>query len=398
LPRLLSAVVLVLVAWIVATGLRFAVRKSLAATRLDQRLAAEVGPEEGRTPPSQMVGESVYWLVFLLFLPAILDALALEGLLGPVNQLLNKVLAFLPNLFVALIILAVGWLVARVAQRVVSSLLAAIGTDSFGERLGLHRVLGERRLSSLLSLVVYVLVLVPVVIATLEALKIDAVTAPASRMLESLLAAVPRIFAAGLVLFVAYLLARLVSDLVARLLKGIGFDSALARLGFSRAAEVARPDAPEPQATRVQQPSDLVGLVVMAAVMLFAVIEALRLLEFEMLAELVTDFTLFAANVLVGVLIFGLGLYLANLAANAIHGSGTANAGVLAMLSRVAILGLAGAMALRQAGLAEDIINLAFGLLVGSVAVAAAIAFGIGGRELAARYLDDWSRHLSDRR
>ena len=51
-------------------------------------------------------------------------------------------------------------------------------------------------------------------------------------------------------------------------------------------------------------------------------------------------------------------------------------------------------MALRQMGLANEIISLAFGLTLGAVAVAVAIAFGLGGREIAARQLDGWVRSL----
>jgi hypothetical protein len=53
---------------------------------------------------------------------------------------------------------------------------------------------------------------------------------------------------------------------------------------------------------------------------------------------------------------------------------------------------LAGAMALRQMGLTNDIITMAFGIIVGSIAVAVAVAFGIGGREMAARKLEEWSK------
>ena len=60
------------------------------------------------------------------------------------------------------------------------------------------------------------------------------------------------------------------------------------------------------------------------------------------------------------------------------------------MIARVAILVLAGAMSLRQMGLANEIVVLAFGLIVGAVAVAAAIAFGIGGRDVAKRKLEEW--------
>jgi hypothetical protein len=69
----------------------------------------------------------------------------------------------------------------------------------------------------------------------------------------------------------------------------------------------------------------------------------------------------------------------------------------LALAARVSIIVLAGAMALRQMGLAEDIINLAFGLLLGSVAVAVALAFGLGSREVAGREVSEWVQSLKSK-
>jgi len=124
--------------------------------------------------------------------------------------------------------------------------------------------------------------------------------------------------------------------------------------------------------------------------MLFATIEAARLLGFDLLADLVSQFIVFAGKVLLGVVIFGVGLFLAGLASKTIQASSARQARFLSLAAQVAILTLAGAMALRQMGLAGDIINMAFGLLLGAVAVAAALAFGIGGRDIAARELEGW--------
>ena len=107
-------------------------------------------------------------------------------------------------------------------------------------------------------------------------------------------------------------------------------------------------------------------------------------------AELVTSFTAFAGQVVLGLIVFAIGLFLANLAAKTIKASGAQQAGLLALAARVSILALSGAMALREMGLANEIINLAFGLLLGAVAVAAALAFGLGGRETASRELEAW--------
>ena len=387
LPRLLSAAVLLALAWAVATGLRFLISRALAATSLDERFGREVG-DGGDKAPSAMLAETVYWLIFLLFLPAVLDALGLKGLLEPVNELLGEVFAFLPNLFGAAVILAVGWLLARVAQRIVTSLMGATGADSLGERVGVSRVLGERKLSTLVGLIVYVLIFIPIVVTALDTLGLRTISDPATAMLDRVLAAVPQLFGAVLILGVAYLVGRLLSQLVARLLEGVGFDRFLQRIGFRVTGTAVTEAGPTRRA------SELVGWLALIAIMLFATIEALSMLHFDRLATIVAEFTQFLGNVLLGVVILAVGLYFGSLATAAITSSGTRNAALLGRLAKIAILVLAGAMALRQAGLAEDIINLAFGLLLGAVAVAAAIAFGIGGRDLAAKQLEKWKADL----
>jgi hypothetical protein len=107
------------------------------------------------------------------------------------------------------------------------------------------------------------------------------------------------------------------------------------------------------------------------------------------LADLVTRFLIFAGEVVLGLIVFAVGLYLANLASSAIEASGVAHRGLLALSARVSIIVLAGAMALRQMGVANDIINLAFGLLLGAVALAVALSVGLGARDVAGREVED---------
>lgn len=413
LPRLAAAAGLLFLAWLVAKGLKFLVRTALERTGIDERLQREVeyapaaegeiapvepglepapaAPAPKRISLAKTIGDTVYWLVFLLFLPAVLDTLGLDGLLAPVNGLLEEILAFLPNLLGAILILGIGWVVARIVQRVVTNLLAAAGTDRLGERSGLGKALGGRALSAVIGLVVYILILVPVLISALNVLGIDAVTDPASRMLDRFLGALPQIFAAALVLLFAWVIAKLVASLVESLLSATGFDGFVERLGFVGAGAG---DAADGAAATRKRPSQLVGYLVLVAVMLFATIEALDLLQLEVLAALLTQLALFLSDVFLALLILAAGLYLANLAAKAVRSSGVQGADLLARLAYVAVVVLAAAMALRQAGVAEDIINLAFGLLLGALAVAAAIAFGIGGRDVAGRYLERWTERL----
>ena len=380
-PRLLGAALLLLAAWLVASGMRLVVSRSVRAAKLDERLSKEVGEGKG-APLSTSLGNIVYWLVFLLFLPAALGALELEGLLTPVKAMTQEFLAFLPNVFAAVVIVLLGWFAARIVQRVVSNLLAAAGTDSLSDKAGLAKTLGGAKLSHAIGLVVYVLILIPVAIAALNALQLDALTRPTSNMLDVVLGAVPAIFGAALILLFSYLVGRVVAGVATALLAGIGFNSILVRLGLAK---------DEPGKGK-RTPADVVGYVIVVIVMLFASLEAASALGFTAFAGLVAEFTTFVGQVLLGVLILALGLWLANLAARAVKATGKPKAGAMAMIARVAILVLTAAVALRQMGLADEIIGLAFGLLLGAVAVASALAFGIGGRDVAKRKLDEWVR------
>jgi Conserved TM helix len=410
LPRLLGAAVLLLVAWVVATVLKRIVTGVLRGLDLDRRISGVVRDDE--SPPSRLaaprtvsttetatarpttsltrisladtLGDVVYWLVFLLFLPAILSTLDLGGILLPVQVMLNQIFGYLPNLFAAALILVVGWFVARIIQKIVTSLLAAAGVDRLGDRVGLSHVLGGQTLSGVLGTVVYLFILLPVVISALNALQIAAVTGPATNMLNTILAAIPNIFAAAVVLLISYVVGRLAAGLVANLLAGIGFNSLPARLGMTRASPTVGQ----------RTPAELVGALVLITIMLFASVEAARLLGFGALAELLAQFIQLGGQIVLGLIVFGIGLYLANLAANMIESSGATNARLMAWAARVAILVLSGAMALRQMGIANEIVNLAFALLLGAIAVAAALAFGLGGRETAGRELEEWVKRV----
>jgi hypothetical protein len=389
-PSLIGAGLLLGGAWIVATVLRRIVGGAMSRAKLDERLGGEAGIEEDKRPPlGKTVADAVYWLVFLLFLPAILEALSLEGLLEPVQGLVGRVLDFLPSILGAGAILGVGWFIARVVQRIVTNLLAAAGIDRVGERVGVATALGAKKLSGLLGLLVYILILIPVLISSLGALQLESITRPASQMLGKVMGSIPTIFAAGLLLTFAYIAGRLVSSLISNVLDGIGFNNVLTGLGLAKVGE-------KPGSER--SPSALVGYLVLVAVMLFASVEAAGLLGFQSLAALLSSFVVVAGKVVLGLVIFGVGLYLASLAASTVQASGSAQAGLLAIASRASIIVLSGAIALRQMGLANEIIELAFGLLLGSIAVAVALAFGLGGRDLAARQIEGWLASMQSKK
>lgn len=383
-PRILSASLLLLLAWILASVLKFIVSRLLTMTKVDERLGEPSGLKAPDRPLiSKTIADAVYWLVFLVFLPAVLDALAVESLLLPMQAMLTKVLSFLPNPFAGSLILLVGWFAARIVQGILTNLLAATGIDRIGERAGLGSVLGDQRLSGLIGLVAYILILIPTAIAALDALQFAAISGPASQMLTAFLNAIPGIFAAALVLLVAYLVGRVVAGLASELLSRVGFDTILSRLGIGGAPAQGQ-----------RTPSEVAGFLVLVAILLFAVIEAAQVMGFALLAQLLAEFITFAGRVILGLVVFGVGLYLANLAASVIQERSPEHGWLLAVAARGALLVLAGAMALRQMGLANEIITTAFGLVLGAIAIAVALAFGLGSREVAGREVERWVRSV----
>lgn len=401
LPRLLGAAILIAGAWILATLTKTLLIRLFRAFRLDERLNQQVA--DGSTDQfslTETLGNALYWFIILLFLPAILSTLQLRGLLEPVQNMLYQILSILPNIFAALVIVAAGWLVAQVVSRIVTNLLAAVGVDQFGSRIGLNRVTGTQRLSSIIGLIVYVLILIPTAISALETLRVEAISRPAILMLNQIFNALPQIFLAGIVLIAAYMIGRFIGDLVTNILTSVGFNNVFRWLGFYEPPPVrveetwVDPNVPPPSTNvaptpRLPQrtPSELVGIIVLVGIMLFAAVTATDILGLTALTLILNQIILISGRVLIGVIVFAIGLYFANLAYDLIMSSGNRQSKLLAQTARIAIIVFVGAMALQQMGIASDIVNLAFGLLLGAIAVAVAIAFGLGGRDVASEQI-----------
>jgi hypothetical protein len=142
----------------------------------------------------------------------------------------------------------------------------------------------------------------------------------------------------------------------------------------------------------------IAGNLVLVVILLFAFIEALRLIGFNAIAELGSDLLVFVAHVALGLFVIGFGFYLANLVATVVRAIDTSQPELLAEVARVAILVLAFAVGLGEMGVASEIIMIAFGVLLGALALAVAIAFGVGGRDAAGRLVNDWLSSLEVRR
>ncbi|MCO5114395.1 MAG: mechanosensitive ion channel [Bdellovibrionaceae bacterium] len=379
LKALIPLFAAVLCAWITKRGILFFGHKVGLDSRIGSRLDAGEALSFSFT---KSLAEMGYGVVFLLFLPAILAGLGLRDLSDPMQKMVENTLAFLPQLFAAVVILAVGWFIAKIIRDVITGLLVSLGVDSVIQKMSVDQATGGVQFSRLGGTLAYGLILILVFIQALKKLSLDALTDPMVKILDTFFQAVPNIlFALGLVL-VTYFIAKMVAQLVAQVLEGMGFNNILEKLGLTHRQFGT-------QAGGVISPSQIVGHIAFYALMFFATIEALDKVGLVFVAEIVKEVTVFAGRVLLGLVVFGLGLFVANIVTKTIRNSNVTNAHILAHLARVGILILVGAMALTRMGLADEIVNIAFGLILGALALGTGLAFGLGGREHASEVIKE---------
>ncbi|MDD9898191.1 MAG: mechanosensitive ion channel [Candidatus Melainabacteria bacterium] len=383
-PNLLGALGLLVLAWALATISKKLINGVLDAIKFDELVSMKAGKSKDSIHLTSSIAETVYWLVMLLILPSVLNSLTLTSVVAPLNNMFSELLGHLPNILSAAIILLVGWFLARIIQRVVTNLLTSVGADNLIDGLGLSSIFGKAKLSEVLGMVTYVFVLFPVLIQALDALALEAVVKPASDMLAQILDAVPMIFAALIMIALAVIVGRFASNLVGNLLQSVGFDNVMSWLGVGH-------EAPKNDASR---PSTVVSKLVLIAVILFASVEAFNMLGLTAIGGMLQQFIAFGGKIILGIIILAVGFVLSNLASNAIKGAATTHGELLAGIARIAILIIASAMGLQEMGLGQEIITNAFSLLFGAIAVAIALAVGLGCKDIAAKEVEKLLKSL----
>ncbi|UCF28288.1 MAG: mechanosensitive ion channel [Chloroflexota bacterium] len=378
LPALIAAGILLFVAWLIAMALRFLVIRGGALLKIDERLTRYAAlKEEEQVSFTETLGVAVYWFTLLLFLPSVLSALGIQQVAASINAVFAQIFDYIPNILAAGVIVLVGWFIARVVRQIVEGLLKAIGTDQAGQRVGLSET---RSLSEIVGLILYIFIFIVALIAALDALDIAAITIPATQMLSTVINVIPNLIGAALVLIIAYYVGRLVANLLRDLLSGIGLDTVPEKLGITWSVETPL--------------SQWVGYLILLAIMLFATVSAAELLGSAALTEILNVFIAFFWKVVLGVIIFGIGLYFAQLAYNAVMKTGINQANIIGRLAQIAIVVFAAAIALRQIGIANEIISLAFGITLLAIGLAVALSFGLGTQKIAERELDSFLTNM----
>ncbi len=378
LPTIVAALLILLIGYFIAKVLQSLTYRLLKKTGIDNRIAAATSSD---IKPERALSKLVYYIVMVMVLLAALDLLGINSIMDPLNGMVHNFLGFIPNMVAAALIGFVGYVIAKIVSSLVG--MASGFLERMGSKAGLST---EINLTNILTQVVFIIIFVPILIAALDALKLDAITNPLKGMLETFVGAIPKIIAAGIIIGVFYIGGKFITGLLKGLLESLGTDKMSERLGLSSIVG---------ENTKM---SSLIANVVFFFIMFIGIITGMERLEFVRLNGILTEIFELTGQISFGLVILVLGNFLANLAYKTMA-SGRSDT-FIASIARIIILGLFLAISLRTMGIADNIVELAFGLTLGAVAVAVALSFGLGGREAAGeqmkRILDKFNKDKSN--
>jgi len=310
-------------------------------------------------------------ILTIFVLMAVLQHFGLTDVLEPLKVMANQFLGAIPNIIGAGIIGYVGWIIAGIVADLVAMALGKVDT-TLAEKTGNEDI----KISKFGSAFIFGAILLPIVVAALGVLNIPAISDPATAMITKLMASVPNIIGAGIILLVAYFVAKFVVFMLTGLLEAANINDLPSKIGLTGVF------------TESFTPMKLIGGAIMFFSMLTASTAAVNTLGIDVISTIFAKVLEFGGGILVGGIILLVGNFLSTLAHEKLSANGSVG---IANIARFAILGLVLAMGLKAMGLADNIVNLAFALTLGSVAVAVAIAFGLGGRDAAKTIADKWA-------
>jgi small-conductance mechanosensitive channel len=195
---------------------------------------------------------------------------------------------------------------------------------------------------------------------------------PLQDALSLFLSYIPQLIGALIILIIGYIIAKVLQAVVGRVLEAIGFDRWMERGGIKQFFDRAETN---------QTPHSILGQLVFWFVFIIAITMAADALGIPQVSAVLAQLIAYIPNIIAAILILILAALLANFLAGIVRGA--TGSGLLGSIARYAIIVYAVFAALTQLGIAVQLTANTFLIVLGAVALAAAIAFGLGSREVA---------------
>ena len=359
-------VVYTVVAFLVAWLASFLVKRLFKLFRLDEKFDRwGINEGEGGTAVS-LIGKLTFLIVFLLFLSPALDALGLESVSKPLIEFTNVFIGYLPNIIAALLLFFLGVFLGKILSKVVTLLLSKTKIDNLGKKFSKAET--TPRLSVVTGKVINALIVLIATAQALAILNIKAISEPAISIIEAVFGAVPNIILAAIVIAIGLGVAGIVCGFLKNLLDGLGFDSMVARM--------------LPSGTSKFSVTALVINIIRGLIILFIIAQGIEILGLSLLGDIMNAVISYLPMIVKAAVIALVAFFGAGLLESAMQ-KAFPEATLAAKIVKVIIYVIAGFMILSQLDFATTIVNYAFIITMVALAIAFALAFGLGGRDFA---------------
>jgi Conserved TM helix len=209
--------------------------------------------------------------------------------------------------------------------------------------------------------------------------------------LSSIFAAVPKILAFVLILFIGWFVASLIAKGVAVLLRAVNFNELAQRAGLSDFVRKMGVDT---------DASGLIANIAKWFIRLIALVVAFDALGLPAISDVLRQLLLWLPNLVVAMVVLVIAGLLASALGKIVRGAtaqaGFSNPDTLATVAQVAVWGFAIVVAVNQIGVAATLVNTLLMATVGALALAFGLAFGLGGQEQAARVLAELKKSADE--
>lgn len=379
-PDVIFAILLLVVAFIAAKIAQKLVTKLLGLIK-GEKITEKTGmKQETLDSAKAFIAKLVYFVVFLLFLPGVLDKLGMSSVSSPIENLANSFLNFVPKLVAAGIIIVVGFFIAKILKDLLLPLVKATKVDKLQEKTGVQAT-EKTTFSNIIVNVIYGLVILFVVTAALEQLGIAAISNPASQIVSTIFAIIPNILGAIVIIAVGIFIAGLVAGLLENLLAGVGADTLVEKVTGTPSKKLVL--------------SKVIAQAVKYILVVIFLVQGVNVLELPVLTEIGAIVLGYVPAAVSAILIIAIGIFAGNTAESAISKKFPEAKGG-ALIAKIAIYVVTGFLCLSQLGVATVIVESTFIFIIAAVCIAFAIAFGIGGRTFAANTLEKVEKKIND--
>ena len=310
-------------------------------------------------------------MVIIILTPVLTMVIILKR----IKKMLEKIKGFLGNSSETVIEVLIGIAILVIGLFLVKIITALI-KKGFGKVSLLNGDSGPNLVKPIATLFKGVMTIF-VLLMALPHFGMDSIVTLLEDMIGQITNIIPNILGAGVIIYIGYFVAKIIIDILESFFATAKVDELPEKMGLTSVF------------SDNFTPTKLFSALIMFFIMLTSITAAVDTLGIESISTIFAKTLEFAGGILIGGLILVIGNFFSQLAYDNLkkHGSDT-----LANIARFAILGLVLAMGLKAMGIADHIVNLAFALTLGSVAVAGAIAFGLGGRDAAKTLTEKWTK------